>query len=170
MKQLIFVVETNSTNQSDNRYISKLIVERYDLSNNDIKISFINMGGKGKYKDKAVVSQIKKLSKENKEGTNKVIYCFDTDRIDCNQSDVIMFDKFEQYCSSNQYYLIWFNYNIEYVLLGKKVDSNQKKRESIKFYNDKNIMIPVNKLAYSNKDIKGTSNIYYLLDKFLIKK
>lgn len=38
MKQIIFVVETNASNQSDDRYIKKLIINRYNLINNDVKL------------------------------------------------------------------------------------------------------------------------------------
>lgn len=46
MKQLIFVVETTKTIQSDDRYIRKLINFRYDISNNETKIQFVHMEGK----------------------------------------------------------------------------------------------------------------------------
>ncbi len=59
MKQLVFVVETNDKNQSDDRYIKRLITERYDLSSNEIKIQFVHMGGKSNYNKRSVTTQIK---------------------------------------------------------------------------------------------------------------
>ena len=113
MKQLIFVVESDAKNKSDNRYIRKLILERYDLTNNDVKIQFVNMGGKYKYKNTSTATQISKYIKDNKKGQNFVIYCFDTDKIDCRQDDKTVFTLEQEYCTTNKFHLIWFNYDIE---------------------------------------------------------
>lgn len=47
MKQVIFVVESGN-NAIDDRYISKLLENRYNISDNDTKIKFIHMCGKAK--------------------------------------------------------------------------------------------------------------------------
>lgn len=166
MKQLIFVVESDAKNKSDNRYIRKLILERYDLTSNDIKIQFVNMGRKYKYKNTSTTTQINKYIRDNKKGQNFVIYCFDTDRIDCEQNDKIVFKLEKEYCTTNNFHLIWFNYDIEYVLLGKAIESSKKKEESIK-YQRKTIIIAYNKLSCKNENQKGYSNIYIVLDDLL---
>ncbi len=97
--------------------------------------------------------------KDNKNGDNYIIYCFDTDRIDCNQEDITKFEDEKMYCNNKKYELIWFNYDIEYVLLGKKIESNKKKQESIKFNNKKKIVISCKKLFCNNERVNG-SNIY----------
>lgn len=58
---IIFVVESEKRNQSDNRYIGKLLEKRYDFSQNDVTIRYVNMGGKCNYKNSSIISQIKKL-------------------------------------------------------------------------------------------------------------
>ena len=166
MKQLIFVVETNKDTKSDDRYINKLIKERYDFSSNEIKPTFVHMDGKGKYNKPSVISQINKYKKEC-DGENIILYCFDTDNISANQEDRNKFNEEKNYCHQNGYYLIWFNVDIEYVLLGKIVESNKKKQESIRFYNNKNVPIPNKKLHCDNEDLKGYSNIIKILDDIL---
>lgn len=166
MKQLIFVVETNSKNQSDDRYIKKLINSRYDLSSNEIKTQYVHMGGKSYYNDDAVTSRIDKYVAENEDGENHIIYCFDTDEITSQYKYKEEFRKEKKYCDVNNYYIVWFNYDIEYVLLGKRVESNKKKQESIKYYNHEQ-EIPLKKLFGKNEEIKGYSNLFLVLDKLL---
>ena len=57
-------------------------------------------------------------------------------------------------------------YDIEYVLLGKTIESSKKKEESIK-YQRKTINIAYNKLSCKNENQKGYSNIYLVLDNLL---
>lgn len=170
MKQLIFVVETTKTIQSDDRYIRKLINFRYDIGNNETKIQFVHMEGKSKYNDKSVIFKINKLKNTNKGGENYIIYCFDTDQIDCNQDDITMFNNEKDYCKKNNYLLIWFNSDIEFVLLGKSVESNEKKQESIRFFNKKEINVSTLKLQKDNENFKGHSNIFLILDNLLLIK
>ncbi len=166
MKQLIFVVETNKDTMSDNRYINKLIKERYDFSSNEIKLRFVHMEGKGKYNKSSVISQINKYKKEC-DGENIILYCFDTDKISTSLEDRSKFEEEKEYCIKNGYHLIWFNIDIEYVLLDKTVESNKKKQESIKFYKNDNIVIPENKLHSNNEELKGYSNMFRVLDDIL---
>lgn len=166
MKQLIFVVETTPKNQSDDRYIDKLISKRYDLSSNEIKKRYVHMEGKTKYKSRAVTTLINKMIKEN-DGENIVIYCFDTDRIDVNVDCMKCFEEARSYCKNQNYLLVWFNYNIEFVLLGHNVDSSMKKKESIKYHDNKKININEEKLFSSNFTNIGYSNIYKVLDELL---
>ena len=102
MKQLIFVVETDSNNQSDDRYIKKLINSRYDLSSNEIKTQYVHMGGKSHYDDSAVTSRINKYVKGNKGGENHIIYCFDTDEIESQY-------KYKEEFISKIRLVVWYN-------------------------------------------------------------
>ena len=43
MKQLIFAVESDSRAKTDDRYIYKLVLYRYNLSDKDTKIQFVHM-------------------------------------------------------------------------------------------------------------------------------
>lgn len=49
MKQLIFAVESDSRAKTDDRYIYKLVLYRYNLSDKDTKIQFVHMGEKNKF-------------------------------------------------------------------------------------------------------------------------
>ena len=168
---IIFVVESEKRNQSDNRYIGKLLEKRYDFSQNDVTIRYVNMGGKCNYKKSSVISQIKKIVNIDRKIENHVIYCFDTDKIDSNYDEKTRFEEELEYCSTNNYSLIWFNYNIEYVLLGCDVEKNKKNNEAIKFLkNNKSNNIDEKKLLENNYNKKGYSNFYAVLDKLLTKK
>ena len=164
MRQLIFVVETNDSSLTDDRYIKKLINYRYDLNNNEFKLQFIHMNGKNNYCNKSIKTKINNLIVMNKKSENYVIYCFDTDKIDSNPIDNEIFNSEKDYCFKNNYKLIWFCYDIEYVLLGHSVESNKKKQESIKYIQNNKITIPVNKLFEKDNIHKGSSNIYNVLD------
>lgn len=81
------------------------------------------------------------------------------------------FEEELEYCSTNNYSLIWFNYNIEYVLLGYDVEKNEKKNKSISFANNKKQnIIDDKKLLEENAYKKGYSNFYAVMDKLLTKK
>ena len=168
---IIFVVESEKRNQSDNRYIGKLLEKRYDFSQNDVTIRYVNMGGKCNYKKSSVISQIKKIVNIDRKIENHVIYCFDTDKIDSNYDEKTRFEEELEYCFKNNYSLIWFNYNIEYVLLGYDVEKNEKKNKSISFANNKKQnIIDDKKLLEENAYKKGYSNFYAVMDKLLTKK
>lgn len=106
----------------------------------------------------------------NKDGSNFVIYCFDTDRLDINSVDKKDFENQLSFCQEKNYYLIWFNYDIEYVLLGKTIEKNKKKQESINFYKSKKIQIKEENLLKCDYNLNGCSNIYLVLDNILRKK
>lgn len=155
MNQIILVVESNEKAKTDDRYLARIIKEQYDIvGSNDIKIQYVHMGGKGHYKDKSVVSKINKFITLNKNGINKVVYCFDTDKIHSSQEDLRIYEQEKQYCKDKNFLLVWFDSDIEYVLLGNSVASCDKKKESLKFCNrfyDKNkLFANIEKLGYSN--------------------
>lgn len=169
MKQVIFVVESDN-NAIDDRYISKLLENRYNISDNDTKIKFIHMCGKARYRTQTVMNNIKRYTMLNKDGSNFVIYCFDTDRLDLNSVDKKDFENQLSFCQEKNYSLIRFNYDIEYVLLGKTIEKNKKKQESINFYKSKKIQIKEENLLKCDYNLNGCSNIYLVLDNILRKK
>lgn len=164
--QIIFVLETNKKTKSDTRYLRKLINQIYDQTSNDITFQYIEMGTKYKYKDRNVLSEINSYLKENKDGINHVLYCFDTDRIDKNPLHVSELKERENYCSFNGYNYVWFCYDIETVFLGHSVPDADKEKESKRFFrNDFNLSKEmINKLsANSDNKTKEYSNILTVL-------
>ncbi|MGV2392986.1 UNVERIFIED_CONTAM: hypothetical protein O8I53_08480 [Campylobacter lari] len=106
MKQIIIVTETNDKAKIDSSYIDALIKLRYNIGNNETKLQYRYMDGKYKYNNKKLITDINKLINNNKKYENYVIYCFDTDRIDINHDEKIMFEKVEKFCLENNYYFI----------------------------------------------------------------
>lgn len=171
VKQIIFVVETNKQNSSDDRYIKKLIDLRYSL-NNDTKIRYVHMDGKEKYRQGRVINEIDKHRKNNKNGENHVIYCFDTDNMRASPEEKNSFMHKKDYCYKNLYDLIWFNTTIEFVILNKDVHDKNKKDESIKFLKSDDIKVDTIKLSCDSESYErqGYSNFYQVLDKYLLRK
>ena len=169
--QIIFVVETNKQTASDDRYIKKLIDLRYSL-NNEIQICYVHMDGKDKYNKKGVISEINKHCRNNKNGVNHVIYCFDTDNMRASPAEKNNFKHKKDYCKDNLYDLIWFNTTIEFVILNKEISDKQKKDESIRFQKLNKVIINISKLCHENElyEHQGYSNFYSVLDNYLPKK
>ncbi len=165
--QIIFVVETNKITKSDDRYVSKLISQLYDLSKNDVQFQYVHMGTKYRYNKPSVLKEIKEYIQQNKNGINHVVYCFDTDRIDNDQVQVEALKKYENFCIQNGFYFVWFCYDIETVFLGHSVPDNEKEKESRDFFRKKFELEKSLKLRLSkNKDdIKSnrSSNILTVL-------
>ena len=162
MKQLIFAVESDSRAKTDDRYIYKLVLYQYDLSDKDTKIQFVHMGGKNKFDDKSTRKQIK-----NRSGKNVVLYCFDTDKIDHNQTDIKTFKAEKDHCHMTNSELIWFNYDIEYVLLGKHIDSNINLNESIKLLGKNMVRINISNLKCENENCCGKATFISFLTSIL---
>lgn len=173
MKQLIFVVESDSSSKIDDRYIKKLIHEMYIISNNEYQIQFIHLNGKGNYKSKKIVSQIEKYIILNKEGNNYVFYCIDTDEINTKRDEFDFFKKIENFCQLNQYYLIWFYRNIEHAILNRNICDNLKKKEASLFYRNSIDIIDIQKRLSCislTTGKKGKSNFCCVLDEIIERK
>ena len=168
MFQIIFVVETNNNTKSDDRYIDRLIKLRYDFSNNEYKLQYVHMNGKGNFKKRNIKNEIISFQKLNRNGINYVIYCFDTDRIETNPEEYKTLQERKKYCDINGYMFIWFDPNIERVLIKKDVEIKYKKQEALNFYK-KNLIIDEKILLHNNYK-SGCSNIYLVLDKILKRK
>lgn len=163
MKQLIFAVESDSRAKTDDRYIYKLVLYRYDLSDKDTKIQFVHMGEKNKFDDKSIRKQINNYINENRSGKNVVLYCFDTGKIDHNQTDIKTFKAEKDHCHMTNSELIWFNYDIEYVLLGKHIDSSIKLKESIKILGKNMVRINISNLKCENENCCGKATFISFL-------
>ncbi len=169
--QVIFVVETSKNKKTDDRYIDKLVKAVYDSSSNDIKFQYVHMGGKTKYNKENVQKDINSFIKQNKDGINHVLYCFDTDRIDNNPEEVKKLQIYENYCKENGYHFVWFCSDIETVFLGRSVPDSEKETESKKF-GKKDFELTksmVKRMSEKNNDnkTKKNSNILFVLNSIL---
>lgn len=77
MKLVIFCVETNPQSNTDPQYIDKAVKYFYKIDNN-VKIKYVYLGGKGNYDKKSKLQEINKLLKIKHFKHKSVIYCIDT--------------------------------------------------------------------------------------------
>ena len=168
--QLIFLVETNKQTKSDNSYIKSIIDYHYHLDGN--KITFIEMNGKANFQKKE--SEIERLSNRYN-GETFVIYCLDLDYSPNpfdNNYTLNLNKQIECFAKNKNRELIWFNEDIEDVMLGRKIPRKDKKREAIIFASKmkyKEVSIE----SLSNRDflrIRHTSNLLLVIDQFLRRK
>lgn len=76
----------------------------------------------------------------------------------------------QQYCREKDYHFVWFCKDIERVYIGKKVDDNQKKKESALF-KEKNLITKVEESRLSGSSYRAnTSNIMNILEHYLARK
>ena len=168
--QIVLVVEANEKAKTDFIYINSVLNNVYNIrSRNDIKVSPVFMGGKGKYKK--VADKINKLVKAyNYIGESCVIYCFDTDKYDTDTGDEKALHDEMQYCIDNGYEFVWFCHDIEEVFLGKSV-SKSEKTDKVKSYSVRhgveNLNLDVLKAEVMGK---GKSNLLLILRKYLEDK
>lgn len=169
--QLIFVVESNKQCKSDWIYIKDTIEHFYQYDQSQTKLSPVYMDGKGKYKNKE--KEISKLVSQyaaTKGNRSVVLYCFDCDDYDIKQEDSDFLKKSQQHCKEHGYEFIWFCKDIERVYLGKKVNDNDKKKESELFKARKRIhTVDAGKLLADVYHM-NTSNILRILDKYFQRK
>lgn len=172
--QLIFVVETNKKCKSDWIYIKDTIDHFYQYDNAQNKLSCVYMDGKGKYrkKEKEIATLISQYSATSRKNSSKIIYCFDCDDYDVNQSDMEFLRNARQYCTERQYDFVWFCKDIESVYISKKVEDSQKRKEATRF-KERNLILNVdaNRLeANADTYCENTSNLLHILDKYLARK
>ena len=93
----------------------------------------------------------------------KVIIVADYDR------DEILNDKIIDYCSANDYELVWMNLDVEDVYLGKQIPNNRKNSEAINFQSRKHILLPRLRGLATIEPLKArhTTNILLVLDKYI---
>ncbi len=167
-KQLIFCVETNSKALTDSIYINEYVREFY-LINNDIKITFVKMASKQKYKSKDVCANIKK-SESMFKGDSFVLMCVDTDNINSNQVQKKEFYDIQKYCEDNGYRMIWFNLDIEDVFYGHRIEKKDKTKEAGKFRN-KHLIEKIKEVDFKKRiETQHGSNLALILDELLERK
>ena len=136
-QQLIFCVETNKTNKSDEIYIKQTINKFFQLDQAHQKLSWVYMDGKGKYASnsvkKAIGDYIKKYKVTSDSNESVVIYCFDCDDFDIKKQDEDFLNTVQSYCDENDYRFVWFCKDIEQVFLGKSIEKNKKGKEAASF-------------------------------------
>ena len=136
--QHIFVVECNKTSKSDWYYIRKLLTSSYfsiDLQTTPLHPVF--MDGKTNYASEDVKNEINSLIQAFPERSS-VHFVFDVDR--GLTKDKKLNEKIIAYLSGQVFAkgivpdIIWFNKNIECVLLGHSVSDNKKAETARNFY------------------------------------
>lgn len=167
--QLIFCVETNKKTKSDWYYLSSVIHQFYRIDSS-VKLSVVYMDGKNKYKQKSVINGIKELRNMFTGDNTYVIYCFDTDDIVNSPKALSFMKEVEDYCLINRFDLVWFNRDIENVLLGKSVSNSEKATCAIDYVRKKSyVHLNVKMVEKENRYIEG-SNLFKVLDKYLTRK
>lgn len=159
--QLIFVVETNKTSQSDYIYIIETLKEFYNTLGH--KLTPVFMNGKGNYNKKQDEININ-IAKYK--GKSKVFICHDIDNT--NDPAYIINKGIVSYAKENDYEVIWFYEDIEQVYLGNSVSKNLKTVCAQRFARQEKIKkIDINSLTREKIETKGTSNILVIIDKYL---
>ena len=166
--QLIFCVESPEKVPVDKIYIDEILNRFYKVGEN--KISYVFMGGKFKYNQPKTINKIARLIKDYQvtgTGQSYVIYVFDKDRNSQHYPDAQFEQNVIQYCTSNNYLLVWFVQTIEDVMWGERVEK-QKKQKAIQFIKKRHIesIHKGNLSARSNVNARRRSNILTELNKF----
>lgn len=167
--QLIIVVESDAKAKTDYQYINTLIKHRYSLIDGTVAITPVYLGGKGNYSK--IKEKIKPLLKTPFDTKNIVLFCYDVDDVSFNPSNKKLNEDIENFCKENNYLSAWFYIDIEEVFLGESVNKKLKKESAERFLRENQVTkIDVNKLCRQDIVNKGTSNILFILDKYLTKK
>ena len=170
--QLIFVVETNRSCNSDWIYIKETI-KRFYKNDVQVKLSIVYMDGKTKYTDNKVKNGITKYIKGYRAGAkggSKVIFCFDCDDYDNKPRDKKFLEEVKDFCKKEGHEYVWFCKDIERVYLGYKVSDSKKKKEAEDFKRYE-LINKVTESSLLEKAYKvNSSNILVILDKFLERK
>ena len=167
MKLLVLCVETGKEADTDPKYIDKTIRSFY-VVNNDIKISYVYMNGKGNYNKKSVEAQIKRQYSGDFDET-RVVYCIDID--DMADSDTIRQNiKIKEYCESLNYDFVWFCRDVEEVYLHKRIDKSEKVNEAKKFSRLSDLCKATRESLSANSTMQYKSNLLCVLDAFMDRK
>ncbi len=132
MKLVLICVETNSKANTDRIYINKAIKYFYE-NNNEISIKYKYLNSKSNYANLKLLKEIKADVKIVGIENTTVLFCVDTDEFDINPLDKKLNKEIEEYCKKNGFRFTWFCKNVEEVFLHKKVDHNEKLKESRRF-------------------------------------
>lgn len=164
--QIIIVFECLSKNNSDYMYIKATLDHFYNLYRNNIKLTPLSLNGKGNYDSKKAENKIKEFKKRY-DGFTIVVYCLDVDKQNQIYNLEINRDIIE-YAKKNNFYLIWFNENIEDVYLQKEIERNKKNDEATKFVRNNKIKnVPEDNLSDVTCSRKGTSNFLNIFEQII---
>ncbi len=125
---ILFCVEADRVSKSDYLYIRE-VIRHYYIDDKKVVYRPVYMKGKGNYKSKSVLSDIKEEC-EGFGGEISVIYCVDTDDYDTSVADIKLNQDIEKYCAKNGHDLILCCKDIEDVFLGKQIDKGEKTKEA----------------------------------------
>ena len=167
--QLIFCVETNKKTKSDWYYLNSVIQQFYCIDSN-VKLSVVYMDGKNKYKQRSVIGEIDKCCKMYRGNQTYVVYCFDTDDVLNSQKTLSFMKEVEDYCLRSVFDFVWFNRDIEKVLLGKSVSNSEKAACAIDFVRKKSYVDLDTKVLEKENMFNEGSNLFIVLDKYLNRK
>lgn len=160
--QIILLIETRASCESDYRYIKSAI--DYFYVERSFKLSKIY----AKTKAELMKSEAKiKALKAKYIGETAVIVCADYDR-----DDDPLNIEIAKYCSKRSYDLVWMNRDVEEVFWGRQISDKDKNRESIHFLTLKHAMIPSLKTLRFEHPLSNhpASNLLIVLDRYLIRK
>lgn len=160
--QLILLVETRASCESDYRYI-KSVIDYYYVERS-FKLSKIF----AKTKSELIKLEPRIASlKDRYNGESVVVVCADVDRKGERLNKTI-----EEYCNKHEYELVWMNLDVEEVFWGRVVPNHQKNQESIRFLSRKHLLIPtLDTLSIENPLQKHpASNLLVVLDRYLKRK
>lgn len=171
--RLIFCVETIDDEKSDYIYI-KEIYEFYYLKYiqaKSIRVEFVYFGGKHGYKSKTTKSKITEITScKSKDIDDKIIFVFDKDRSTYSYQDSNFVKNVGNYCSQNNYELVWFARDVEDCLIGHRINQSEKTNVAVKFRTLKSIAkVKTILLKNPNPQVNPGSNILIVLDKILSK-
>ncbi|MBR4357379.1 MAG: hypothetical protein IKQ00_05580 [Butyrivibrio sp.] len=164
--QIILCIEANKQSDTDKIYIKETI-NRFFTYGNNIKLSFVNMGGKTNYNSKGVERNVMSLTKDYKIGNTVVIYCIDLDGYESNPDQVMVNQKIYEYIVKKGFELVWFCHDIEEVYYGNSVNKDDKTKMAIEFKKKVLISNVNEKKLRAKKEAKGMSNILDVLGKYL---
>lgn len=159
--QLILVLETRPSCNSDYRYIKATIDYFYKPRSFSIKPIYAKSKGELVKQDAKIEEEIKRY-----DGESKVVVCADYDGPTSPENAVI-----ESYCTEHGYDLVWMNLNIEHVYLNNPAVRN-KEKESINFLRrSETILSKLSNLSQANpQNLTPSTNLMAVLDKYLEKK
>lgn len=160
--QIILIVETRASCESDYRYIKSAI--DYFYVERSYKLSKVFARSKAE-----LIRSDKKIAalKANYSGDSAVIICADYDA----PNDPLN-REIERYCHTHSYELVWMNVDVEEVFWGRCVLSRDKNKESIRFLTKKHSII-ASLTTINIKDPTSrhpASNLLPVLDKYLKRK
>lgn len=168
--QLIFVVETRKSCNSDWIYIKETVDHFYQVDQAHTKLSVVYMDSKSTYNSPKTKKKIQEKISQFKPRESRVIYCFDCDDYDTKYDDQKFLEAAKQHCRDNGHDFVWFCKDIEHVYVGERVPDKKKKSVSAGFSGKKLICnVNTQTLCVENYRVK-CSNIMKVLDTHLSRK